>query len=308
MTVQKPTTAEIIRRANQLNLAVPAFNIPYLPMMEPTVKAIVDCRSFALIEVARLEWEKFESRSPAAVLEEYHRWQHPCHMRIHLDHVPVIDEDGLKVDYLTIIRDAIAIGYESVMVDGSRLSLEENIAASRQVAELAHGAGVACEAELGAVLGHEAGPLPPYEELFATGKGFTDVDEARRFVEETGVDWLSVAVGNIHGNISKAKKDQKKLQARLDLDHLAKLADATGIPLVLHGGSGVQQEYVLKATQQGMTKINIGTDIRQPYEVALKETGDVEEAKQAVYDRTCWILTEYLQIENSQEELMRDGC
>jgi fructose-bisphosphate aldolase, class II len=308
MTVQKPTTAEIIRRANQLNLAVPAFNIPYLPMMEPTVKAIVDCRSFALIEVARLEWEKFESRSPAAVLEEYHRWQHPCHMRIHLDHVPVIDEDGLKVDYLTIIRDAIAIGYESVMVDGSRLSLEENIAASRQVAELAHGAGVACEAELGAVLGHEAGPLPPYEELFATGKGFTDVDEARRFVEETGVDWLSVAVGNIHGNISKAKKDQKKLQARLDLDHLAKLADATGIPLVLHGGSGVQQEYVLKATQQGMTKINIGTDIRQPYEVALKETGDVEKAKQAVYDRTCWILTEYLQIENSQEELMRDGC
>ena len=88
------------------------------------------------------------------------------------------------------------------MLDGSRLSLADNIAATRQVAELAHAAGVPCEAELGAVLGHEAGPLPPYEEFFETGLGFTDVAEAKRFVAETDCDWLSVAIANIHGYAS----------------------------------------------------------------------------------------------------------
>ena len=67
---------------------------------------------------------------------------------------------------------------------------------------MAHAADVPVEAELGAVLGHEAGPLPPYEELFASGLGFTDPAEAKRFVEETGCDWLSVAIGNIHGAIA----------------------------------------------------------------------------------------------------------
>lgn len=301
----QPTTSDIIQTAYQKGIAVPAFNIPYLPMMEPAIKAIVDMRSFALIEVARLEWEKFESKSPQAVMTEYQRFANPAHMRIHLDHVPVIDEDGMRVDYLTIIKDALDMGYQSVMVDGSRLSLEANIEAARQVAEVAHAADAACEAELGAVLGHEDGPIPPYEELFATGKGFTDVAEAQRFVRESGCDWLSVAIGNIHGNISKAKKDEEKIQARLDLDHLKRLSDATQIPLVLHGGSGVQQSYVLQATKLGMPKVNIGTDIRQPYEVALKATGgDIEAAQLAVYEKTCWVLRDYLQIEGSQADLM----
>src|SRR5690606_9183044 len=107
----------------------------------------------------------------------------------------VIDEDQEPVDYLAIVNEALRLGFDSVMVDGSRLRLEENIAATRQVAERAHRAGVPCEAELGAVMGHEEGPLPPYEELFASGRGFTDTDEARRFVQETGCDWLSVAIG-----------------------------------------------------------------------------------------------------------------
>ena len=91
-------------------------------------------------------------------------------MRLHLDHVPVIDEDNQRVDYLPIFQEAIDVGYESVMIDGSRLPLDENIAATRQVVELAHAAGVPVEAELGAVLGHEDGPLPSYEELFASGR------------------------------------------------------------------------------------------------------------------------------------------
>ena len=213
----------IAQNASKAGLALPAFNIPYLPMLEPVVRAVVDQNSFALIETARLEWIKFEAGGLERVASEFFRWQNPEHVRLHLDHVPVIDEDGQSVDYLAIIQQAIGLGYHSVMVDGSRLSLDENIAVTRKVTAMAHRAGIPCEAELGAVLGHEAGPLPPYDELFASGAGFTKLDEARRFVTETGCDWLSVAIGNVHGAISSGYKDQKKIAARLNLEHLEKL-------------------------------------------------------------------------------------
>lgn len=296
-------TADIIKLANEKGIPVPAFNIPYLPMMEPVVKAIVDSNTFALIEVARLEWEKFGSISLEAVMEEYQKWHNPGFMRIHLDHVPVIDEDDKLVDYLTIIEKAIDAGYQSVMVDGSRIGFDENVKATEAVVKLAHRAGIACEAELGAVFGHEEGPLPPYDELFESGQGFTKVDEAGKFVKATNCDWLSVAVGNIHGNISKLKKNQEKVQAKLDLDHIEKLSLITGIPLVLHGGSGVQQEYVLEAARKGMTKINIGTDIRQPYEASLKSKGNPMTAQDAVYEKTRWVIEEYLLISGSNDML-----
>lgn len=286
-------TSDIINNASKAGVAIPAFNVPYLPMVEPVIRAVVDQDSFALIEVARLEWIKFESQSPAAVMAEFMKWNEPDYVRIHLDHVPVIDEDNLEVDYLSIIREAIELGYQSVMVDGSRLDLEGNIEATRQVVDLAHEAGIPCEAELGAVLGHEAGPLPPYEELFESGRGFTDVNEAERFVRETDCDWLSVAIGNIHGAVSSALKDRKKVEAKLNLEHLAKLRQATGVPLVLHGGSGVKREYLLAAIKKGIAKVNIGTEIRQAYESALRESDSVAVAQDAVYDRTCWLLRDY---------------
>jgi ketose-bisphosphate aldolase len=197
------------------------------------------------------------------------------------------------VDYLSIIREAIELGYQSIMVDGSRLDLEGNIAATGQVVEMARRAGIPCEAELGAVLGHEAGPLPPYEELFESGRGFTDVGEAERFVQETGCDWLSVAIGNVHGAVSGALKDRRKVEAKLNLDHLERLRQATGVPLVLHGGSGVKREYLLAAIKKGIAKVNIGTEIRQAYESALRESGSVAAAQDAVYDRTCWLIRDY---------------
>ena len=290
------STADIVKSASKAGLVVPAFNVPYLPMVEPVVRAVVDQDSFALVETARLEWIKFESQGPTAVMEEFTKWSEPDHVRLHLDHVPVIDEDNQRVDYVSIIREAIELGYQSVMVDGSRLDLEENIEATRQVVEMAHEAGIPCEAELGAVLGHEAGPLPPYEELFASGQGFTDVAEAERFVRETGSDWLSVAIGNIHGAVSGALKDRKKVAARLNLDHLERLRQATGTPLVLHGGSGVKREYLLAAIKKGIAKVNIGTEIRQAYETALMESGSVTAAQDAVYARTCWLIRDYFNL------------
>jgi len=297
----------IVKKASKAKIALPAFNIPYLPMLEPVVRAVVDQNSFALIETARLEWIKFEAGGPDAVAKEYFRWQNPQHVRLHLDHIPVIDEDGQRVDYLAIIRQAIGLGYHSVMVDGSRLPLDENIAATRAVAAMAHQAGIPCEAELGAVLGHEAGPLPPYDELIASKKGFTKVDDARRFVAETGCDWLSVAIGNIHGAISGVYKDQKKIAARLDLDHLESLFQATGIPLVLHGGSGIQREFVLASFQKGIAKINVGTEIRQAYESTLHSSGKVSAAQDAVYERTRWLIGEYFGLKNIQPLLIEEA-
>jgi len=297
-------TARIVNNAWKAGLLVPAFNIPYLPMVEPVIRAVVDQDAFALIEVARVEWRRFQSRSMAAVYEEFHKHARPDYVRLHLDHIPVIDEEGQRVEYLEIIREAVELGFDSVMVDGSRLELEENIRATRRVTELAHQAGIPCEAELGAVLGHEEGPLPPYEEIFRSGRGFTDPGEAARFVAESGCDWLSVAFGNIHGRISEAVRDQKKVAARLDIGHLEKIRAAAGVPLVLHGGSGIRQRYVLEAMKKGIAKMNIGADIRQAYEESLREGGRQADAREAVYRRVRWLLADYLRLSGSRSSLL----
>jgi ketose-bisphosphate aldolase len=301
--VTRPSSSEIVSRAHAAGSAVPAFNIPYLPMMAPVVRALRDCGTFGFIAVARLEWEKFEAGGPEPVMREYERVRDERHTRLHLDHTPVVDEDHLTVDFMAIVETAIALGYDSVMVDGSRLPFEENVEATRSVVLAAHRAGIPAEAELGAVLGHEAGPLPDYEDLFASGRGFTDVEEARRFVERTGVDWLSVAIGNIHGAIAAGARDQKKVEARLNLERLDALHVATQIPLVLHGGSGIKRESVLAAFKHGIAKINVGTEIRQAYEVAFRAAG-VAAGQQATYDRTVWVLQDHLAVAGSRGRVM----
>jgi fructose-bisphosphate aldolase class II len=297
----------IFQNARKLGIAIPAFNIPYLPMLEAVVQAVIDQDSFAMIETARLEWLKFEAGGPEVIAQEFFRHQDPEHVRLHLDHVPVIDEDGQRVDYLPIIQESIDLGYHSVMIDGSRLPLEDNIAATLQAVAVAHTAGIPCEAELGTVFGHEAGPLPPYEELFASGSGFTKVDEARRFVAETGCDWLSVAIGSIHGAISQEYRERKKITARLNLEHLEQLSEAIAIPLVLHGGSGIPREDVLASFQKGITKINIATEIRQAYESSLGVAGKISVAQEAVYRRTKWLIGEYFGLQDDYGTLMREA-
>lgn len=301
----KTGTNRIMQTALQEGIVIPAFNIPYLPMVEPTIRALADTETFGLIAVARLEWIKFESGSLKAVRDEYEKHKDERFTRLHLDHMPVIDEDNVRIDYEKEIAEAIELGYESVMVDGSRLPLPENIAATRKVVELAHDAGIPVEAELGAILGHGSGPLPPYEDLFASGEGFTDPKEAQRFVEETGVDWLSVAIGNIHGAISKTKKDQKKVEARLSIERLREIRSATDVPIVLHGGTGIRKQYILDSIQNGIAKINIATATRQPYE-RHRDTS-VEEARQAVYEAVKQSVVDDLEIAGSAKTLLPEA-
>jgi len=286
---------QVVESARRRHVLVPAFNIAYLPMMSAVADAVAELGIDAMAEVARVEIVRFGARSLRAVAEAYYALPNRARLWLHLDHVPVIDEDGARVDWRAMIQEGLDLGYHSVMLDGSRLPLEENIAVTREAVAMAHARGVPCEAELGAVLGHEAGPLPPYDELFASGRCFTRVDEAARFVRETQVDWLSVSIGNIHGAVQGAAKNQPKLQARLDIEHLKKLAAATQRPLVLHGGSGIPAEYLRQAAQHGIAKINIGTEIRQAYERAVGSGG--EHAGQAAVRETIRrLVTETLRI------------
>ncbi|NLJ37941.1 MAG: class II fructose-bisphosphate aldolase [Candidatus Atribacteria bacterium] len=302
--MEKASLKEIMKTASNKHLVIPAFNIPYLPMMEAIIEALKEIECFALIEVARPDINRFQARSFAAIKKEFDRCKDTSVARLHQDHVPVIDEEGKEVDWKLLITEAVDLGYDSVMIDGSRLSLEENISISKEVVDIAHPSGVLVEAELGAVMGHESGPIPPYDEIFASGKGFTSPEEAAYMVQKTGIDWLSVAIGNIHGAISGSAKDQKKVQARLNIEHLRKLVQKTGIPLVLHGGSGVQKEYVLQAIQNGITKINVGTEIRQTYEKTLKESGNnVKAAQEALKEKTKEILNQYYEMSQTARKI-----
>lgn len=296
-------SARIVKNASKNQLVVPAFNIAHLPMVEPVVGAVVDEDVFAFLEVARLDWEKMGAESPTAAAEEFYSHQAPDYVRLHLDHIPVIDEDDLRVDWQPLFGEAIDAGFHSLMIDASRLDFEGNAEMTRRAAQIAHAANLPLEAELGSVFGHEEGPRPSYEELFETGRGFTDADEASRFVEQTDCDWLSVAVGTVHGAISGAQRDEEKVEARIDLDHLQTLRDATGVPLVLHGGSSVKQQMLLDALGLGIAKVNIATEIRQAYEFTLRDTDDPAAAQEAVYDRTRWLLSDYLKLSGSRDEV-----
>jgi ketose-bisphosphate aldolase len=296
-------TKKTVQRAWEKGIVIPAFNVPYLPMVKPIVEAVVKENSVAMVQVARVEWEKFSSGSLEDVAEEYRKYADDEHTMLHLDHVPVIDEDLAEVDYMPIIERALAAGYRSVMIDASRLDLAGNIAATRRVADRAHAEGAPTEAELGAVMGHESGPMMPYEEIFATKKGFTDLSEAERFAAESGCDWLSVAVGNIHGAVAEATRGQKKPEARLDVAHVKALSDAAGVPLVLHGGSGVRTEYIREAIKAGIAKINIGTEIRQAYEKPAEAGASVEQAREATYTRVRELLTGMLGIGGTKDVL-----
>lgn len=291
---------EAVLKAQKKGVVIPAYNIPYLPMVKPIVQAVVDKNSLAMIQVARVEWEKFSSGSLEAVAEEYEKYKNEAYTMLHLDHIPVIDEDLKQVDAISYIKRAISAGYQSIMIDASRLDLAGNIAATREAAETAHIAGIPCEAELGAVMGHESGEMPPYEEIFRTKKGFTDVGQAKEFVQKSGCDWLSVAVGSIHGAVAQATRHQKKPEARLDIEHIMALKQAIGIPLVLHGGSGINQGYIQQAVKAGIAKINVGTEIRQSFEQAMAAHKDVALAQQAVYEKTCSIIENFLCIKDTK--------
>jgi fructose-bisphosphate aldolase class II len=160
------------------------------------------------------------------------------------------------VNFRQIIR-ALRLGFSAVMFDGSHLPLAENLALTRQVVDMAHPAGVSVEAELGHVGGGDESGSEDFGESV-----FTRLDEALRFVAETGVDALAVSIGTAHGPY--------KARPQLDFDRLQQLRQHLDVPLVLHGGSGIPDEDTQHAIATGIDKINVWTDVAVAYMNAVK--------------------------------------
>jgi len=165
---------------------------------------------------------------------------------LHLDHGTSFEQ----------VMQCIRFGFTSVMYDGSALPLEENIAETRKVVEIARVFGVSVEAELGRIGGTEDDISVSEAEAL-----FTDPGEAERFVEETGVDALAVAVGTAHGLYVGEPK--------LDFDRLAEINRRVPCPLVLHGSSGLPDKSIARAIERGVRKINIDTNIREAFVGAM---------------------------------------
>ena len=154
----------------------------------------------------------------------------------------------------------VEAGYTSVMFDGSKLPFAENCALTRRVVELAHAHGVSVEGELGHVAHNDEAAADDITSFY------TRPEDALRFVEETGVDALAVAIGTAHGFY--------KGEVRLDFERLDRIRDAVGerAALVLHGGSGVPEELLRRAVAHGISKINFGTELKDAFTRAVKTT------------------------------------
>jgi len=149
-------------------------------------------------------------------------------------------------------------GYTSVMIDGSKMSFADNCTVTRRVVELAHSAGVSVEGELGHV-GQNSDPTAP------TTRFLTEANDAARFVSETNVDALAVAIGTAHGFY--------KGEVKLDFDRLQEInAAAPNTPLVLHGGSGISADLLQKSITLGIRKVNFGTELKNAFTRAIKHS------------------------------------
>ncbi|WP_448613432.1 class II fructose-bisphosphate aldolase [Modestobacter sp. URMC 112] len=163
---------------------------------------------------------------------------------VHLDHATDV----------ALVDSALALGFTSVMFDGSTLPVEENLAATRGVVERAHALGVSVEAEIGEIGGKDGVHAPGVR---------TRPEDAAEFVAATGIDAVAVAVGSSHAMTTRT--------ARLDLDLITAIRDAVPVPLVLHGSSGVPDDHLREAVGSGMTKINISTHLNGTFTGQVRE-------------------------------------
>ena len=160
---------------------------------------------------------------------------------------------------------ALHAGFTDVMYDGSKLPFEENVATTKKVVQAAHAVGAAVEAELGHV-----GVGRTYQEFGAQGKGFTEPDMVVQFIEETGVDFLAIAIGTAHGMYDG--------EPMLALDLLAEIREQVDIPLVLHGGSGLSDDQFRAAVAGGIQKVNIFTNLAIESKQRMIENAQTENA------------------------------
>ena len=235
------TVKELLKKCQQNRTAVLATNFYNFETLSAIMQAARKVQAPVLLQLTRSSIDYMGLRQAVGMgrqaLADYglEGW-------IHLDH-------GGSVELVQRCLDA---GFDSVMIDASETPFEENVATTRRVVELARPYGVNVEAELGYVakLGQQQ------------GGGFTTPEDAARFVRETGVDALAVAIGSAHGFYKQPPK--------LDIERLAQIHAATDVALVLHGSSGIPHAMVREAIANGIVKVNLATEIKDTFMRNLK--------------------------------------
>jgi fructose-bisphosphate aldolase class II len=228
--------------ANEHNFAVPAFNISDYAMMNGIFDVSEQQRAALIVAIHPDELAHIGAAMMASVIQRSHRSSVP--VAIHFDH-------GTTYEH---ILWGIQAGFTSVMLDGSLLPFEENIAITARAVEAAHAVGLSVEGELGTI-----GMADGKGETGAASIIYTDPEDAVRFVADTGVDSLAVAIGTSHGLYPP------DLKPELKLDLLQEINGKVDVPLVLHGGSGNPDTEIAEAVKLGINKINISSDIKVAY-------------------------------------------
>lgn len=240
------TSRELLADAKKNKYAVGAFNVENMEMVMAVLNAAEETKSPVIMQTTpgTIKYAGADMYF-ANIRAAARRVSFP--VVCHLDH-------GSS---FAIAVKAFRAGYTSIMIDGSKLPLDENIALTRSVVELCHAANIPVEGELGRVGGKEDdlnnGDNNPY----------TDPQEAALFVEKTGCDSLAVGIGTAHGVY--------KGVPQINFDVLGKIRELVDIPLVLHGTSGVPDDQVIRCVSMGMCKVNYATDLRIAYTYGVKK-------------------------------------
>jgi len=237
-------TRDLMDAAAQRRTGVGAFNVIHLETAEALVAGAERVRLPVILQISENCVKYHGGLEPLAIATMAVARQAQVPVAVHLDHAE--DEE--------LAKQAVDLGFGSVMFDGAHLDYSANIAATARIARYAHSRGVYVEAELGKVGGKGGAHAPGVR---------TDPQEATAFVEETEVDALAVAVGSSHAMTERT--------ASLDISLIRRLHDALKVPLVLHGSSGVPDSEIVAAIRAGMTKINISTHLSGLFTRAVRE-------------------------------------
>lgn len=233
---------DLLAVAHTNHFAVPAFNISSNMLLTGVIEASQEANSPVILAIHPDELAFVRSSFVKAAIDEAVNASVP--VCIHLDHGSTMKQ----------IMEAIRYGFTSVMIDASLLPLEQNIAISKKVVEIAHAVNVSVEGELGTI-----GTTGPDAEAGADEIIYVNPDDVETFVGATGVDTLAVAIGTAHGIYPKNKKPELKLNL------LKEITSRVDIPLVLHGGSANPDEEIAMAVKLGINKINISSDIKDAF-------------------------------------------
>lgn len=237
------STGDITHGARRDATGVGAFNVVQIEHAQAIASGAEAARLPVILQVSENTARYHGSLEPIGLASLAVARAAGVPVAVHLDHAESAE----------LVREAVRLGFTSVMFDASKLPYEENVAATREITAYCHGHAVWVEAELGEIGGKDGAHAPGVR---------TDPAEARAFVEATGVDALAVAVGSSHAMLTR--------DAVLDFALISRLRDAVGVPLVLHGSSGVGDAGLAAAIGAGMTKVNISTHLNKLFTGAVR--------------------------------------